>query len=854
MNRFSLKYRIALTVFALTGVMLAVLMWQVHRMQDDAMAAAQASDEAVIMDVLGELSRFSLIKSEYSDLEHYFSMVRRNPQVVKIIVADSADRIVMSTDAGLLGLPLPLQRNTEASRWRTRKLINAAGPQGLLAVEFSNAETLAARKRTRTWAAVVALASMTLIALVSVIMGAALTRRLAALAQASKRIGDGDFGTRIDLPGSDEVSELGRTVNTMARKIEAALGDLKVSEHRFTSAFEHASIGMALVGLDERFIQVNQSLCNILGYPREKLLTMTVTDVTHPDDRAAEEEHKKEAREGGNPDFQMVKRYLHADGRVVWGQLSVSAVTDSQGKPQYFIGQLEDITARKRAEEALRHSEEQYRLVVENASDAIFIAQDGQFKFANAALVNVLGYTRDEIIGRPFANFIHPDDRQMVLDRHKKRLQGQDPPRMYEFRVVTRSGTTRWAELNVVMVEWEGRPATLNFLRDITQQKKLEQQLLQAQKMEAVGQLAGGIAHDFNNILTAIIGYGNVALMKIPKDDPVRSSIDQILASADRAAGLTRSLLAFSRKQFLSPQPVTVNSIIDRVRNLLHRVIGEDIEFRTVLTAQDTTVLADSGQIEPLLINLATNARDAMPKGGQLTIETGLAQIDDEYIRHHGYGKTGAYVLISISDTGEGMDEPTRQRVFEPFFTTKEVGKGTGLGLAMVYGSVKQHNGYINVYSEPGKGTTFKIYLPVLHAAARPLALSKSDGMPKGGNETILLAEDDQAVRNLTRSVLEDVGYTVIEAADGREAVERLEQQRDRIDLLIADVVMPKKNGEEVLEEARRLKPGIKVLFTSGYPANIIQGKGIIEQGLPFISKPASLHDLLRKIREVLDQ
>jgi CheY-like chemotaxis protein len=297
-----------------------------------------------------------------------------------------------------------------------------------------------------------------------------------------------------------------------------------------------------------------------------------------------------------------------------------------------------------------------------------------------------------------------------------------------------------------------------------------------------------------------------------------------------------------------------VNAIINRVRNLFHHAIGEDIELRTIMTEQDQAVLADSGQIEQVLLNLATNARDAMPRGGQFTIETGLAQIDEEFIQRHGYGKKGAYVLISVSDTGEGMDEPTRQRVFEPFFTTKEVGKGTGLGLAMVYGSVKQHNGYINVFSEPGKGTTFKIYLPVLHAAAKSLASAETPAVPRRASETVLLAEDDPAVRSMTRSVLEESGYTVIEAADGRDAVEKLEKNRGRLDLLIVDVVMPKKNGKEVFEEAKRLKPGIKVLFMSGYPAHIIQEKGILEEGLSFISKPATPHDLLRKIREVLDQ
>jgi CheY-like chemotaxis protein len=296
-----------------------------------------------------------------------------------------------------------------------------------------------------------------------------------------------------------------------------------------------------------------------------------------------------------------------------------------------------------------------------------------------------------------------------------------------------------------------------------------------------------------------------------------------------------------------------VNTVIEQVQKLLHRIIGEDIELRTVLTGEDTTVMADTGQLEQILINLAANARDAMPNGGHLTIETRPAEIGSEYLRAHGYGKAGKYVLISITDSGEGMDEKTQERIFEPFFTTKEVGKGTGLGLAIVYGSIKQHNGYINVNSEPGRGTTFTIYLPLLKAEARPATPAESAPPPKGGTETILLAEDDTVLRDLARGMLEEFGYTVIEAVDGEDAIEKFRANRDRIQLIILDVIMPKKNGREVFEEVKKIKPGTKVLFTSGYPANIIQKKGILEAGINFIVKPHPPQELLRKIRAVLN-
>jgi PAS domain S-box-containing protein len=394
----------------------------------------------------------------------------------------------------------------------------------------------------------------------------------------------------------------------------------------------------------------------------------------------------------------------------------------------------------------------------------------------------------------------------------------------------------------------------VHVVRDITERKKLEAQLQQSQKMEAVGTLTGGIAHDFNNILTAIIGYGNILKMKLEKESPLLGYTDQILASADRAAHLTQSLLAFSRKQVINPKPVNLNEITASIEKILLRIIGEDIELMTILSGmKDLRVMADAGQIEQVLMNLATNARDAMPEGGILTIETGLEELDMDFLKIHEYGKPGMYAMLTVTDTGHGMDENTRQRIFEPFFTTKEVGKGTGLGLSMVYGIIKQHSGYINCYSEPGSGTTFKIYLPVIESATEK-AKKEEHITLSGGTETILLAEDEEAVRKLMKLVLEEAGYKVIEAVDGQEAIEKFRENKDNISLLLLDVIMPKINGKGVYEEATKIKPDIKALFSSGYPADFIHKKGILEEGLNFISKPASPHELLKRIREAIDK
>ncbi|HHN64698.1 MAG TPA: response regulator [Nitrospirae bacterium] len=391
--------------------------------------------------------------------------------------------------------------------------------------------------------------------------------------------------------------------------------------------------------------------------------------------------------------------------------------------------------------------------------------------------------------------------------------------------------------------------------RMVEEEKELLQaQFLQSQKMEAIGHLAGGIAHDFNNILTAIIGYSTLLQQKMKEDDPMRSMVNSVISSAERAANLTQELLAFSRKQIINPKPVEINDLVKDMEKLLLRLIGEDIEFRTILSEQQLWVVADRGQLEQVIMNLITNARDAMPGGGILSIETATVEITRRQIdEQRDVIRPGRYAVISISDTGTGMDEETKEHIFEPFYTTKDVGKGTGLGLSVVYGIVKQHNGHIKVYSEKGHGTTFRIYLPLGKADIKEEKTEQRVEL-RGGTETVLLAEDESAVRELIKTVLTERGYEVIEAVDGRDAIEKFTVNRDRINLMILDVVMPEKSGREVYEEIKRIRPDIKVLFTSGYTSNIIQQKGVLDEGINFISKPVSPDELLIKVREVLEE
>ncbi|HIJ87919.1 MAG TPA: response regulator [Desulfuromonadales bacterium] len=400
-------------------------------------------------------------------------------------------------------------------------------------------------------------------------------------------------------------------------------------------------------------------------------------------------------------------------------------------------------------------------------------------------------------------------------------------------------------------------PAIEREIRDVANRSKCRQaedQLYQSQKMEAIGQLAGGVAHDFNNILTVILGYCDLLKMKSVLDGPGKEALEHIKSAAERAAQLTHALLAFSRKQVLDTRPVNLNELVQHVERFLVRIIGEDVHLKSMYHAVDLRVMADTGQMEQVLMNLATNARDAMPAGGELTIETSFQEIDQFFVYSHGMGTPGRYAVICVSDTGIGMNEETISRIFEPFFTTKEVGKGTGLGMAIVHGIVNQHNGFVYVYSEPGKGTTFKIFIPLLETETASEGMEIILARPNGGTETILVAEDDASVREVVVTVLKEFGYEIISASDGQEAVDTFKVNRSKINLILMDLIMPHKSGMEACKEIRLLQPDARVLFTSGYTADFIRSRGELDTGVDLIMKPVNPLGLLRKVREMLDR
>lgn len=643
-----------------------------------------------------------------------------------------------------------------------------------------------------------------------------------------------------------------RTISRDITILKQAENALRDSEKKYRNLVDNALVGIYKTDLKGNILYVNNALLRMLEFDSlEEMMSVNVlTTYKNPNDR--EEFIKNLVKEAKISNFEI--ELITKTGK------SKNIILNASLEEDIISGMMMDITKRKLAEKVLMDSEERYKHLLESVTDYVYTVEVEEGHPVRTShgpgCKAVTGYTPEDFAADPYLwyRMIYDEDKEAVA-KHAGRILSGKVGLPLEHRIFHKNGAIRWVRNSTVpryddngyMVAYDG------MISDITERKRLEEQLLHAQKMEAVGQLAGGIAHDFNNILTAIIGFGTLLKMEISKDDPLRTYVTQILNSAERAANLTQALLAFSRKQIINLRPVNLNEIINVLEKLLPRLIGEDIEVSTFLTDEDLTVMADGTQIEQVLMNLATNARDAMPDGGSLIIRTGLVKFDYKFIKAHGSGRPGSYALISVEDTGHGMDERTKERIFEPFFTTKEVGKGTGLGLSMVYGIIRQHEGYVNAYSEPGKGTTFKIYLPLIKSKVEEV---KEAELPyiKRGTETVLVAEDDAQVRELTKEVLEGFGYKVMEAVDGEDAIKIFNENKNNVHLLILDVIMPKKDGKEVYDEIKKVRPDIKAIFISGYTADLIYKKGILEEGLDLILKPISLDELLIKAREVLDK
>ncbi len=636
---------------------------------------------------------------------------------------------------------------------------------------------------------------------------------------------------------------------------------LHQSEEKYRLLVENQTDLVVKVNNEGRFLFVSPSYCEMFGKRADELLGQTFMPLVHPDDQAGTAEAMRALYNPAHRAYVEQRAMTRHGWR--WIGWQDTAVVDPQGQVIEIVGVGRDITERKQTEEALGKSEKRFRDIAEYALEWIWeVNAEGQYTYASQVVEKILGYSPEEILQKHFYDLFHPDDKESLKKAGFAAFDTKQPFREFINRNVHKNGQIVWLSTNgIPMLDDKG--SLLGYRgadTDITDRKRAEEenaalqdQLRQSQKVEAIGQLAGGIAHDFNNLLTVIQGNSQLSLMDLQEGDPLKANIEEIQEAAKRAADLTRQLLAFSRKQILEMRVLDLNQVLQRLDKMLRRVIGEDIHLTMFLPESIWKVKADPGQIEQVIINLAVNARDAMPEGGKLTIETANVELDEEYAKRHIAVQPGRYVMLSMSDTGVGMTPEVRERIFEPFFTTKEKGKGTGLGLSTVYGIVKQSGGNVWVYSEPGQGTTFKIYLPQVDEPLEELREEVVKEISRG-HETILLVEDEDVVRKLAVRVLKRQGYKVLEAPDGGKAFMLCEAYKEPIHLILTDVVMPGMSGRKLVDRLKVIHPEIKVLYMSGYTDNAILHHGILEPGTNFIQKPFTIDGLARKVREALDK
>ncbi len=660
----------------------------------------------------------------------------------------------------------------------------------------------------------------------------------------------------------DAVYMIGNHEDITERKL--ALDKLIEERERFDLAIRAVNDGLWDWNLKTNEIYYSPVWKKILGYEDHEIKNefSEWERLTDPKDVKVSWEILNEVLEGKRENFENEFKMLHKDGHWVDILARANVFFDEKGKGERCIGTHVDITERKKMEEALRLSEAKFRLAFKTSPDSINLnrQEDGVYIDINNGFTKIMGYHPEEVIGK---SLLELNIWKNLQDR-KKLVDGLNEKGFVEnlgAEFVSKNGDIKYGLMSAAVIEIGGEKVILSITRDITERKQIEQereklqtQLTQAQKMESVGRLAGGVAHDFNNMLGIILGHADMILEEMEPHQPFHANLTEIRKAGERSADLTRQLLAFARKQTVAPKVLDLNKTVEGMLKMLHRLIGEDIDMAWIPGEKVWPVKIDPAQIDQVLANLCVNARDAIADVGKVTIETGNTVLDEEYCKEHAGFVPGEYTLLTVSDNGCGMNSETLENVFEPFFTTKESDKGTGLGLSTVYGAVKQNNGFINVYSEPGQGTTFRIYLPRHRAKETPLP-DKEAGRPAAcGHETILLVEDEPAILRMTRMMLERTGYKVLAAGTPGEAIAFAREHAGEIHLLMTDVVMPEMNGRDLAKNLLSLYPDLKRLFMSGYTANVIAHHGVLDEGVSFIQKPFSKGDLAAKVREVLDK
>lgn len=631
--------------------------------------------------------------------------------------------------------------------------------------------------------------------------------------------------------------------------------ELQESEEKFRLAFETSADSVAISRVaDGVIVSINRGFTRISGYAPEEVIGKTFADIkswknTEDRNRFVEEFVSKGQVQG----FEAPLLTKHGE---IYGVMSALPIQLKNGP--HILATTKDITKQKLAEKALQESEHQYRSLVEGISDLItHVDQDGKFIFVNHMSKQILGLLPNDCVGLSAFQFVHPEDRQKTEDWFNENTARKTQQAVIENRQVNSETGRIYTVLWSCTFYFDKTGELLgvrSIARDISKRKELEAQLLHAQKMDSIGRLAGGIAHDLNNLLVPINGYVELGMMQLSADEKLYTYLKRVKEAAESATKLTHQILAFGRKQILEMQTLDLNKVIEGFKKMVAPLLEEHIDFQTFFAPDIYRIKGDKGHIEQVLMNLVINARDAMPTGGKLTIETANVFLDAEYMRKHAdYQSPGHFVMLAISDTGHGIDADTQRQIFDPFFTTKAMGEGTGLGLSTVFGIVKQHGGNIWVYSELEKGTTFKVYFPRTLDANEAVTQPEMQTGPLTGGETVLVVEDAEKVRKLVCETLDSYGYEIIEAKNGTEGMQLVSDYEGSIDLLLTDVIMPDINGRSLFNQLITLQPNLKVLYMSGYTDNVIVHHGVLYEGVNFLQKPFTIHDLVRKIRNVLD-
>ncbi|MEX2285082.1 MAG: PAS domain S-box protein [Gemmatimonadota bacterium] len=677
-----------------------------------------------------------------------------------------------------------------------------------------------------------------------------ITTPLRRLTTAAETISAGDYTARVQTIGRDELGQLGASFNSMAERVQDAHQRIEEQAAQYHMLFKSNPSPMWVFDRASlRFLAVNHAAIHHYGYSREEFLNLTLKDIRPPEEVARLLEDVAQSHTG--LDIGGVWSHRKKDGSIMSVEITSHEVMFDQHDAVMVL--VHDVTERQRAEEALRTAHESLRTIVEAAPVAVYsLDRTGIVRTWNPGAERIFGWSGAEVIGKPLPTV--PGDAQVQPEARLREVVDGGLLNGVELTRVTKDGSKVLVRLHASPLHDAKGVVTgiMVIAADISDVRRLEQQYRQAQKMEAVGRLAGGVAHDFNNLLTIILGESTMVLDQLSEDDPARIMVGDIMKAGERAAELTRQLLAFSRQQIVEPTVFQINDLVTDVEKMLRRLIGEDIRLNTRLDPAAGPVRADRNQFEQLLLNLSVNARDAMPDGGLLAIETTRVTLSDQYVDKHPDARPGEYVLLSVSDSGTGMSEEVRTHIFEPFFTTKAVQQGTGLGLAMCYGIVKQAGGLIDVYSEIGVGTIMKVYVPSTTQNATRASVAPARRTARG--ERILLVEDQPAVRALSVRMLQSLGYHVLQAADAESALVILEDVSQPLDLLITDVVMPGLKGSVLAERARALRPSLKVLFISGYTSDVAAYQKLVDEQAALLQKPFTTAVLGDRVRDVLDR